>query len=149
MPMLTRPTLVRNLTIQGEIKMNINIKNLNSYDNIGAKRDKIQHGFYKEIAIIDGNNGAPCRFRFYNTGQTIHCIAWLSGRDAHGSGYGKAGGYGYCKESAAMEDAILSSGVSMGERWGGVGDTKQREAAFSIAKKLTGKRKLALHTAHA
>jgi hypothetical protein len=37
----------------------------------------------------------------------------------------------------------------MSERWGGMGDTKQREAAFSIAKKLTGKRKLVLHTAHA
>ena len=129
--------------------MNINISKLTAEDNIVAKRDKIQHGFYKEIAIIDGSNGAPCRFRFYNTGQTIHCIAWLSGKDSYGSGYGKAGGYGYCKESAAMEDAILSSGVSMNERWGGMGDTKQREAAFSIAKKLTGKRKLVLHTAHA
>jgi hypothetical protein len=30
-----------------------------------------------------------------------------------------------------------------------MGDTKQREAALSIAKKLTGKRKFILHTAHA
>jgi len=129
--------------------MNINISKLTAKDNIGTKRDKIQHGFYKEMAIIDGSNGAPCRFRFYNTGQTIHCIAWLSGRDNYGVGYGKCGGYGICKESVAMEDAILSSGISMSERWGGMGDTKQREAAFSIAKKLTGKRKLVLHTAHA
>ena len=129
--------------------MKITVNNLTSSNNIGTKRDKIQHGFYKEIAIIEGDKGAPCRFRFYNTGQTIHCIAWMSGKEVYGSGYGKAGGYGYCKESAAMESAIINSGITMGEHWGGMGDTKQREAAFDIAKKLTGKRKLFLHTAHA
>ena len=131
--------------------MKITVNNLKSSENIGYKRDKIQHGFYKEISIIEGDKGAACRFRFYSTGQTIHCIAWMSGNKPwlHGSGYGKAGGYGYCKESAAMESAIINSGVTMGEHWGGMGDTKQREAAFDIAKKLTGKRKLILHTAHA
>ena len=127
--------------------MKINIKNLSSSDTIGTKRDKISNGFYKEIAIL-GHDTTPCRFRFYSTGQTIHCIAWISGKDVYGSGYGKAGGYGYCKESAAMENAILNSGITMSEHWGGMGDTKQREAAFDIAKKITGKRKLILHTAH-
>lgn len=127
--------------------MKINITDLSSSNTIGKKRDKISHGFYKEIAIL-GHDDTPCRFRFYNTGQTIHCIAWISGKDVYGSGYGKAGGYGYCKESAAMEDAIRDSGIAMGEHWGGMGDTKQREAAFDIAKKVTGKRKHRLHVAH-
>lgn len=116
---------------------------------VGQKRDKIEHGFYKEIAIIQGDNATPCRFRFYNTGQTIHCIAWLSGNEHYTSGYGKAGGYGYCKESAAMESAIIDSGIKMDRHWGGSGDTSMREAALSIAQKLTGKRKFILHTAHA
>ena len=117
--------------------------------NIGSKRDRVQHGFYKEIAVIHDERTTPCRFRFYNTGQTIHCIAWISGSDSYGSGYGKAGGYGYCKESAAMEDALINAGIKMGEHWGGMGDTKQREAAFAVAQKVTGKRKFFLHTAHA
>lgn len=131
--------------------MKIKLKKLVSIteSNVGQKRDKIEHGFYKEIAIIQSENKTPCRFRFYNTGQTIHCIAWLSGNEHYTSGYGKAGGYGYCKESAAMESAIIDSGIAMDQHWGGMGETKQREAAFSIAQKLTGKRKFILHTAHA
>ena len=60
--------------------MKITIKNLTPSDTIGTKRLKIEKGFYKEIAIIEGDKGAPCRFRFYNAGQTIHCIAWMSGK---------------------------------------------------------------------
>tara|TARA_R100001377_G_scaffold1492_1_gene1188 strand:+ start:261 stop:656 length:396 start_codon:yes stop_codon:yes gene_type:complete len=131
--------------------MKITIENLVSIteSNVGKKRDKVEHGFYKEIAIIQGERSTPCRFRFYNTGQTIHCIAWLSGDEHYTSGYGKAGGYGYCKESAAMQSAIINSGIKMDRHWGGSGESSMREAAFDIAKKLTGKRKFILHTAHA
>lgn len=132
--------------------MNIKLKNLVSPTKSNVAkwiRDRIEHGFYKEIAIIRDERSTPCRFRFYNTGQTIHCIAWISGSEHYASGYGKASGYGYCKESAAMESAIIDSGIAMDQHWGGMGETKQREAAFSIAQKLTGKRKFILHTAHA
>ena len=115
---------------------------------VGKKRDKIQHGFYKEIAVIHDENTTPCRFRFYNTGQTIHCCAWISGKEVYSSGYGKAGGYGYCKESAAMHDAIRDADITMSEHWGGMGDSKQREAAIAIGKKVTGKRNLFMHVAH-
>lgn len=131
--------------------MKIKLENLVSIteSNVGKKRDKIQHGFYKEISILNCKGQAPCRFRFYDTGQTIHCIAWLSGNEHYTSGYGKAGGYGYCKESAAMESAIIDSGIKMDRYWGGSGDISMREAAFSIAKKLDGNRKFIMHTAHA
>ena len=131
--------------------MKIKLKNLVSIteSNIGKKRDKIQHGFYKEIAVIHDENTRPCRFRFYNTGQTIHCCAWISGKEVYSSGYGKAGGYGYCKESAAMYYAIKDAGITMSEHWGGMGDSKQREAAIAIGKKVTGKRNLFMHVAHA
>ena len=116
--------------------------------NVVKKRDKIQHGFYKEIAVIHDENTTPCRFRFYNTGQTIHCCAWISGREVYSSGYGKAGGNGYCKESAAMYDAIKDAGITMSEYWAGTGGSKQREAAIAIGKKVTGKRNLFMHVAH-
>tara|TARA_R110000782_G_scaffold161519_1_gene253483 strand:- start:8 stop:403 length:396 start_codon:yes stop_codon:yes gene_type:complete len=130
--------------------MKIKLQNLVSIteSNVGNKRDKIQHGFYKEIAVLHGNGSSPCRFRFYNTGQTIHCCAWISGTKVYSSGYGKAGGYGYCRESAAMYHAIKDGGITMSEHWAGVGDSKMREAAIDIAKKVTGKRVFRLHVAH-
>ena len=117
--------------------------------NIGAKRDKIADKFYKELAVIHSERGAVARFRFYCTGQTIHCIAWLGSRDLYGSGYGKAGGYGYCKASAAMADAIDHAGIKLSESIAGRGDTAIRDAALAIGKMLTGCRKFYIHQSHA
>ena len=128
--------------------MNINISKLSSSDKIGSKRDRISDHFYKELSIIQSVNNTPCRFRFYCSGSVIHCIAWISGREVYGSGYGKAGGYGYCKESAAMHDAICNAGITMSEHWAGMGDSRMRSAALGIAKAVTGKRKFHLHIAH-
>ena len=128
--------------------MNINISKLSSSDKIGSKRDRISDHFYKELSIIQSASNTPCRFRFYCSGSVIHCIAWISGREVYGSGYGKAGGYGYCKESAAMQDAINNAGITMSERIDGRGDSLMRSAALGIAKAVTGKRKFHLHIAH-
>ena len=123
-------------------------KNLQSR-NIGAKRDKIADKFYKELAVIHSEHGAVARFWFYCTGQTIHCIAWVGSRDLYGSGYGRAGGYGYDKASAAMADAIDHAGIKMSQSIAGVGDTAMREAAIAIGKMLTGCRKFYIHESHA
>ena len=123
-------------------------KNLQSR-NIGAKRDKIADKFYKELAVIHSERGAVARFRFYCTGQTIHCIAWVGSRDLYGSGYGRAGGYGYDKASAAMADAIDHAGIKMSQSIAGVGDTAMKDAAVAIGKMLTGCRKFYIHESHA
>ncbi len=127
-------------------------------DNIGKKRDKISNGFYKEITVIDPDsavndvlgrsNGSICIFRFYWGSSVCHCIAWFHGKKHHGSGYGNAGGYGYCKESAAMDDAIRNAGIKLDTHFGGMGEQSMRQAAILIGRKLSGKRKLILHTAH-
>jgi len=122
-------------------------KNLQSR-NIGTKRDKIADKFYKELAVIHSEHGAVARFRFYCTGQTIHCIAWVGSRDLYGNGYGKAGGYGYDKASAAMADAIDHAGIKLSKSIAGVGDTAMREAAIAIGKMLTGCRKFYIHESH-
>ena len=137
--------------------MQVNVTNLTSGD-IGAKRDRVSDHFYKEMTVLQpdtqaGRDGfyysqTPCRFRFYSSGSTVHCIAWISGSEVYGSGYGKAGGYGYCKESAAMQDALANAGINMSEHWGGMGDSKMREAALAVAKAVTGKRKFILNYSH-
>mgnify|MGYP003681479988 CR=1 FL=1 len=127
-------------------------------ENIGKKRDRISNGFYKEITVINPesattnnlgrSNGSICIFRFYWGSSVCHCTAWFHGKKHHGSGYGSAGGGGYCKESAAMNEAIENAGIKLDKHFGGMGDIAMREAVIAIGKKLSGKRKLILHTAH-
>ncbi len=117
---------------------------------IGAKRDRVAKGFYKEFAVIEPKTGRSVAiFRTYITGYTFHCCAWFYGVDSYGTGYGKAAGSGYCKESAAIDEAIANAGVVLNKRFGGMGESAIRDAALVIGRKLSGKRNLILHTAHA
>ena len=56
--------------------------------------------------------------RFYmgraRSASTVYCSLWVHG-DEYCAGHGKAGGYGYHKESAALQSAISSAGVTL---WG-------------------------------
>ena len=47
-----------------------------------------------------------------------------------------------------MNEAIENAGIKLDKNFGGMGDIAMREAAIAIGKKLSGKRKLILHTAH-
>lgn len=54
--------------------------------------------------------------RFYmgrsTSASTVYCSLWVHG-DKCTSGHGKASGYGYHKESAALQDAIESAGIEL------------------------------------
>lgn len=45
--------------------------------------------------------------------STVYASLWVNTFDAHTSGTGSAGGYGYHKESAAIQDAITSAGIEL------------------------------------
>ena len=116
---------------------------------IGQKRDRVYKGFSNELSVIDPSSGKSVAiFRTYITGTAFHCCAWFSGKDSYGSGYGKATGGGYCKESTAIDEAIANAGIALDKRFGGIGESAIREAAMTIGRKLSGKRNLILHKAH-
>ena len=78
----------------------------------------------------------------------MHCV--VNSDEEFGSGYGFAGGYGYCKESQAMADAVDQTGIELSEDIGGRGDQAMRSAAEAIAKAVSGKRgNFIIHYAHA
>jgi hypothetical protein len=126
------------------------VLSVNLQDNeIGAKRERVNNGFSSELAVIEPKTGQSIAiFRTYITGYTFHCCAWFHGADNYGSGYGKATGSGYCKESAAIDEAIANAGIALEKRFGGRGESAIRDAALAIGRKLTGKRNLILHKAH-
>lgn len=68
----------------------------------------------------------------------IYCSVWIRGRkgNRHYSGYGKAGGFGYCKLSAAFADALDSAGIKLSQYVHGAGMSAVEEAMHAIADEL-------------
>lgn len=62
--------------------------------------------------------------------QNVYCNVFVYG---HGSGSGKAGGWGYHKESAALESALESAGIKLSERIGGAGNSAMEKALRAVA----------------
>lgn len=125
-------------------------KNIDSY-----RREK---SFYQQLTLIDLDKGVDVlTIRFYGSGQTVYCVAWVSlwrhGFPTAGStgscrGQGKAGGYGYHKASAAMSEALSDAGFALAESISGVGDSAMRDALESIARHV-GIVRPYIHQAHA
>jgi hypothetical protein len=78
--------------------------------------------------------------RVYGTDTVNTACLWVSTESMHTSGSGKAGGYGYHRQSAALGCAIESAGFSLSSRIDGVGDDAMREALLAIARAVGVKR---------
>lgn len=77
--------------------------------------------------------------RLYGTGNVNTCCLWVHGVDANGKctqGSGRAGGYGYHRPSAALQQAIQNAGFTLSRGIDGVGEDAMREALLAIAKCL-------------
>ena len=93
-----------------------------------------QQGNTKPIACLS--------VTFYESprGNTVHCV--VNVRDPDGdrvAGYGKAGGYGYHKESAALGEALRDAGFTFTEkgqnfRIDGTGNTWYEETLVAAIK---------------
>lgn len=138
--------------------MKANVTQMRQTDR-NARRD---NGFIREIAVINPSDGrAVLIARIYMPGSVAYCSLWIHG-DKYARGQGKAGGYGYHKQSAALMDAIRDAGITLtGDVYGrdsksdkpasisGVGDSAMVDACQAIARAMTGKRKFITHEAHA
>ena len=71
-----------------------------------------------------------------SSASTVCASIWINTSEVHTSGKGKAGGYGYHKESAAIAAAIESAGISLDTDISGVGDGAIKEALTAIANAL-------------
>ena len=68
--------------------------------------------------IVKANLSVCVTARWYRSArkdsQMIYCCLWVFGKDNSAVGYrsgsGSAGGYGYCKRSAAFADALQNAG---------------------------------------
>ena len=111
-----------------------------------------ENSFWKEVSLIDLDTGtSAAEARFYGSGQTVYCVIWIHGWHYHtesARGYGKAGGYGYHKPSAALSAALKAAGVTLEESIAGRGDEVMKEAMRALAADL-GIARPYVHEAHA
>lgn len=124
----------------------------------GTRQEWRRKPVHEVTLVIDGDTDITVKAVFYDTfspeGTTLYCNLWVWGTDVYTSGHGKAGGYGYHKQSAALMEAIRSAGITLtGDEYGGDGPgdgsgsiagrgTGPMEAALiAIARAATGRRK--------
>jgi hypothetical protein len=104
-------------------------------DNVHKHRK--ESSFRRQLSLVDLSNGKEIAcVRFYGNGERAYCCAWFheAGQYARGSGW--AGGYGYHKDSAAMQSALNAAGWRFSKPFSGVGETGEQGALEAIARWL-------------
>ena len=88
------------------------------------------------LAIVDGaiRELAECRLYMSNSrsASRITAVLWVYG-DNYACGSGHADGYGYHKQSAAVESAIYAAGFELSEHIGGRGEQAMVEGLKAVA----------------
>ena len=77
----------------------------------------------RAISLVGTHNGQLkeliCLRIYQGTGATVKANVWLQvafpGENFWRTGRGSAGGYGYCKHSAAIDEALTNAGIQL---WG-------------------------------
>lgn len=102
--------------------------------------------FFSQLSVVslsakpwvNGELSPEITLRLYGTGNKNFACLWIRGQDRRGSG--SAGGYGYHRPSAAVQEAITNAGISLANPIDGAGEEAVREALLAISKALKVKR---------
>lgn len=105
-------------------------------------RDREEKHIYKgyKAVCIDGKGlRTLAEVRIGATDGAHYACVWLDGKEwAYGSG--KAGGYGYDRASAAVENAFHAAGMQFDEAFGGYGSLMMEAAIKAAGEYLSGGR---------
>lgn len=105
--------------------------------NMGSEKETTNR--MQLVAVVDGEIRVPLDARFYmgrsSRSSVVYCSVWMRSKDGkrHLAGRGSASGYGYHKESAALDDAMASAGVAFTRRFDGCGTEAMRVAIEACA----------------
>ena len=112
-------------------------------------KDRKEDHLNREYAAIDPKTGrAVVTLRTYYPGTVAHACVWIHADPVHARGSGRAGGGGYCKESAAAGAALADAGVTLSESIAGRGLRAIEDGVLAAARAATGRRKFFVHVAH-
>lgn len=88
---------------------------------------------------------------YWTKSGTCYACIWINNFGVYASGSAVAGGWGYHKESHAIEHAFISMGIYFTQSWGGSGDSAIERAMWQVAKRLSPKvnvKNSYIHCAH-
>ena len=93
---------------------------------------------YDVVGTIDGKLCSIVTARCYmgrsSSASVVYACLWVHGKDVYTSGRGQAGGWGYHKESAAIDSAIRSAGIELyGSPYGSERDKADAKKQTSIS----------------
>lgn len=129
------------------------VKSYTKKPEISLMTYRKENGFYKQISVIDNKTKKELiTVRYYATSTRVYCCVWIFLTEQniylHAGGY--AGGYGYHKQSAALEDALHKLGFVFAAGFGGCGDSAEIHALEAILKHFkVRKSSYFIHEAHA
>lgn len=93
----------------------------------------------RDDVTYDGRFATVVDARFYmgrrKQASQVHCSVWVRTRDGrYFAGNGSAGGWGYHKASAALDEALTSAGIKLAKPIHGCGDGAMKWALDAVAK---------------
>jgi hypothetical protein len=117
--------------------------NAGKNSKFNASHRKESKCYFKEYAGIainkTYNNLYPAvtirTYQVSDAGNVYACI-WINGNEIHTNGSGSAGGYGYDKKSAAVQEAINNAGFTLSENIAGRGSILIRAAVIAIGEAI-------------
>lgn len=88
------------------------------------------------VAIVGDCIETAVTYRIYGTSATSYATVKAYSPSGHllASGNGKAGGGGYHRASAALQNACDAAGITLSEDISGIGESAMRDAMVSIAR---------------
>jgi hypothetical protein len=120
------------------MKAKINKANIRSGKNYGSQKEVVNT--LQVVASYKGKLYNPVKVVLWmgrsNQASVVYCSIWIHSRHkkVDCSGYGTAGGYGYHKESAALDSAIRSAGIKLDRYIDGAGENAMKDAVEAIAR---------------
>lgn len=129
--------------------MKAQLFNLKSDFNTNHRKERY---FYKELTaftVLDGEIKTVATIRYYATDARHYAACWVHHYNGWGQGTGYAGGWGYCRESAAAAEALQAAGVKLSQDINGRGQSAVIEALEAIAAEMYPGGQVYIHSAHA
>lgn len=115
------------------------ILEVNFKDGINAKAHRKGNNFQEEyigVAVVEGKIKIAVNVRLYGTQAKNYCCLWYNNNNKYGSGSGSAGGYGYHRPSAAMDEALSKAGIELDSSINSRGDEAMKEVVLLLTKYL-------------
>lgn len=124
----------------------LSIKEKQNGKNLGSTKEVVDT--WNLVVDLDGELISPITVRCYmgrsSSASLVYASVWVRHKTFYTSGHGQAGGYGYCKVSAAIDAAFRDAGIELNKSISGVGASAVEAAIVAIGKYLFDESKMIL-----